>query len=80
MLRLYMGARALRFVAMALLILFSAVASSWAAASEEQICDVSADGALGLEDYPAAIALHRQFLRLHRDMGSRIIIWGLHTV
>jgi Flp pilus assembly protein TadD len=34
-------------------------------ASDEQICDVRADAALGLEDYPTAIKLHRDLLRLH---------------
>jgi Flp pilus assembly protein TadD len=44
-----------------------AVASSWATAREEQICDVSADDALGREDYAAAIALHRKLLHSHDD-------------
>src|SRR5216683_774898 len=43
------------------------VTSSWAAGPEEEICDVNADFALGLEDYPAAIALHRNVLRAHND-------------
>jgi Flp pilus assembly protein TadD len=51
----------------ALLIIFPAVASSRAASSKEQICDVSADYALGLGDYPTAITLHRKLLRLHPD-------------
>lgn len=67
MLRLRTGARPIHIVAIALLILFSPVASSWAVSAEEQICDVSADSALGLEDYPVAIALHREFLRSHKD-------------
>ena len=38
-----------------------------AAGVEEQICDTSADFALGLEDYPAAIELHLNFLSSHLD-------------
>jgi Flp pilus assembly protein TadD len=37
------------------------------AADEEQTCSVSADSALGLENYPAAITLHRSFLLSHPD-------------
>jgi Flp pilus assembly protein TadD len=47
--------------------LFPRVTSSWAGSSEAEICDVDADSALGLEDYPAAIALHREVLRNHSD-------------
>jgi Flp pilus assembly protein TadD len=36
-----------------------------AAAFEQQICDIEADSALGLENYSAAIALHLKLLRLH---------------
>jgi Flp pilus assembly protein TadD len=57
----------LLFVAIALALLLPRAASSWAAASKEEICDVDADLALGLEDYPATIALHRKFLRSHRE-------------
>jgi Flp pilus assembly protein TadD len=53
--------------AIALALLLPCVASSWAAASKEEICDVDADFALGLEDYPAAITLHRKVLRAHND-------------
>jgi tetratricopeptide (TPR) repeat protein len=56
-----------RVVAIALLLIFSAVASSWAAATEEQICAVNADHALGVENYPGAITLHSRLLRSHRD-------------
>ena len=55
------------FTAIALALLLPCVASSWAAASKEEICDVDADFALGLEDYPAAITLHRKVLRAHND-------------
>jgi tetratricopeptide (TPR) repeat protein len=64
--RLGVGLRLL-FAAIALALLLPCVASSWAAASKEDICDVDADLALGLEDYPAAIALHRQVLRAQND-------------
>ena len=57
----------LLFAAIALALLLSCVASSWAAASKEEVCDVDADFALGLEDYPAAITLHRKVLREHND-------------
>ena len=36
-------------------------------AQDKQVCDVPADSALGAEDYPAAIELHRRVLRLHPD-------------
>jgi Flp pilus assembly protein TadD len=36
-----------------------------AAAFEQQICGIEADSALGFENYPAAITLHLNFLRLH---------------
>lgn len=57
----------LRVAAITLALLLPCVTSSWAAASKEEICDVDADFALGLEDYPAAIALHRKVLRAHND-------------
>jgi Flp pilus assembly protein TadD len=34
---------------------------------ESQVCDVDADYALGVEDYPAAIRLHAEVLRKHPD-------------
>jgi Flp pilus assembly protein TadD len=64
--RLGVGLRLL-FAAIALALLLPCVASCWAAASKEEICDVDADLALGLEDYPAAITLHRKVLRTHND-------------
>jgi Flp pilus assembly protein TadD len=51
----------------ALALLYPCVASSGAAVPAEEICDVNADFALGLEDYPAAIALHRKVLQAHKD-------------
>jgi Flp pilus assembly protein TadD len=64
--RFSVGLRLL-LAAIALALLLPCVASSWAAASKEEMCDVDADVALGLEDYPAAIALHREVLRAHND-------------
>jgi tetratricopeptide (TPR) repeat protein len=55
----------LRVAGLALLITFSAGASSQAAVADKEICDVRADLALGLEDYPTAIMLHSNFLRSH---------------
>jgi tetratricopeptide (TPR) repeat protein len=43
------------------------VASSWATAPDDEVCDVNADFALGLENYPTAIELHRNFLHAHND-------------
>jgi len=51
----------------ALLIVFSVAASAMAAALDQQICDVTADFALGVEDYPRAIALHRKVLHSHKN-------------
>jgi tetratricopeptide (TPR) repeat protein len=57
----------LRVAAITLALLFPCVTSSWAASSQEEICDVNADFMLGIEDYPAAIALHRKVLHAHND-------------
>jgi Flp pilus assembly protein TadD len=57
----------LLFAASALALLLPCIASSWAAASKEETCDVDADFALGLGYYPAAITLHRKVLRAHND-------------
>jgi tetratricopeptide (TPR) repeat protein len=64
--RLSVGLRLL-FAAIALALLLPCVASSWAAISKEEICDVDADFALGLQDYPAAITLHRKVLRANKN-------------
>jgi Flp pilus assembly protein TadD len=61
------GLRLNRIAAIALVLLWTMIAGGWAAASESEICDLRADSALGLEDYPAATALHREFLRSHED-------------
>jgi len=57
----------LTVTATALLIVLSAAATGMAAAADEQICDVTADFALGVEDYPRAIILHRKLLESHRN-------------
>lgn len=51
-------------VAATLLVL---AAPTWAAsgAASKAVCDVSADYALGVEDYPEAIRLHEKLLRQH---------------
>jgi Flp pilus assembly protein TadD len=54
-------------VVAALLIVFSIAASAMAAAVDQQICDVAADFALGVEDYPRAIVLHRKVLQSHKN-------------
>src|SRR5690349_2738852 len=46
----------------ALMIFLCALPSNRATAADEQLCDVPADFALGIEDYPTAIVLHRRFL------------------
>jgi len=57
----------LRVGAITLALLFQCEGSSWATAPDDEICDVNADFALGLENYPASIGLHRKFLRTHND-------------
>jgi tetratricopeptide (TPR) repeat protein len=55
--------RRIIFAVAALLMVFSAVTSSAAMTAEQGVCDVAADIALGLGDYPTAIALHRRVLQ-----------------
>jgi tetratricopeptide (TPR) repeat protein len=55
--------RRIIFAVAAFLMVFSAVTSSAAMTAEGRVCDVAADIALGLEDYPTAIALHRRVLQ-----------------
>jgi Flp pilus assembly protein TadD len=52
-------------MAAAVLIVSRPAFSQQPAASDEQICDVHADAALGLEDYQTAIKLHWYLLRSH---------------
>ncbi len=66
MLRLGAGSR-LTLAAITLALYLPAFACNAAAASKEDICNADADFALGLEDYPAAIALHRSVIRTHPD-------------
>ena len=47
------------------LLLLSVVVLSRAAAANEEVCDVPADLALGVEDYSTAVMLHRKFLSSH---------------
>ena len=61
------GALQLRIAAITLALLLLWITSSQATASKDEICDVNADLALGLEDYPAAITLHRKVLLVHSD-------------
>jgi tetratricopeptide (TPR) repeat protein len=51
---------ALLFVFLAALVPHSAIAD------DEQVCDVAADAALGVEDYPTAIALHKRLLNTEK--------------
>jgi len=51
--------------AAAVLALCQPAFSQQPAGSDKQICDVPADSALGLEDYPTTIKLHRRLLRSH---------------
>jgi Flp pilus assembly protein TadD len=55
------------YVALALALLLTSAASSWAAGPREEFCDAKADLALANEDYPAAIALHRKVLLADND-------------
>jgi tetratricopeptide (TPR) repeat protein len=57
----------LTYVALALGLLMQCSNSSWAAESKDGICNTEADFPLGLEDYHAAIALHRKVLLAHDD-------------
>jgi tetratricopeptide (TPR) repeat protein len=50
-----------------LLLSLAIVSIASASGDNEQICDVSADYALGIEDYPEAIRLHAEVLRRHPD-------------
>jgi Flp pilus assembly protein TadD len=61
------GRAKLGFEAFAIITLFAGVFSSWVAAVDDQICDMSADLAFGREDYPVAIRLHRRLLQSRPD-------------
>jgi protein O-mannosyl-transferase len=57
------GVRKARIAAVACLLFFSGLLSTWAAVAGDQICNVNADFALGREDYATAIMLHRKVLQ-----------------
>jgi Flp pilus assembly protein TadD len=58
---------AVRIGAAMLLIFVFVVNLSGPTSSAEQVCDVAADYALGIEDYPTAIKLHCKLLRSSKD-------------
>jgi hypothetical protein len=51
--------------------------NAFAGGTEEQVCDVNADYALGMEDYSETIRRHVEVVREHPDTPSLIIIWVL---
>lgn len=61
--RLIPGNAKTYITAAALLFVFFALGPHSAAFADEQVCDVAADVALGLEDFPTAIALHKRLLQ-----------------
>jgi tetratricopeptide (TPR) repeat protein len=50
-----------------LLLLLGIARNASASGGEQQVCDVRADYALGVEDYPEAIRLHTEIVRKHPD-------------
>jgi Tfp pilus assembly protein PilF len=58
---------AARIGAVTPLIFVFLVISSRATTFEKQVCDAAADYALGMEDYPTAIRLHRKLLRSSKN-------------
>ena len=54
-------------VAAVLLVSLGIAYNASAEGGEQQICDVGADYALGIEDYPEAIRLHAKIVREHPD-------------
>jgi Flp pilus assembly protein TadD len=57
----------IRIAAVILLLSLGIAYNASADGGEQQICDVSADYALGVEDYPQAIRLHAEVVRKHPD-------------
>ena len=55
------------FAAAILLLSLCVARIASAGGAEQQICDVDADYALGVEDYPEAIRLHTEVVRKHPD-------------
>jgi Flp pilus assembly protein TadD len=59
--------QSVRILALVLVLLISVISESGAGTSVDGICNLNADQALGLENYPVAIELHQQFLRTHNN-------------
>jgi len=55
------------FAAAILLLSVGVACAASAGGAEQQVCDVGADYALGVEDYPEAIHLHAEVVRKHPD-------------
>jgi Flp pilus assembly protein TadD len=55
----------IRVAAAAVLITLAGILLAGPTAANDQLCDVNADYALGREDYPAAILLHRRLVQSH---------------
>ena len=55
------------FVSAILLLLLGIACNASADGSEHQVCDVGADYALGIEDYPEAIRIHAEVVRKRPD-------------
>lgn len=61
------GIRSLTTALILLIGVGSVLASSDMVGSDNEICDITADAALGIENYPTAIRLHLDVLRSHPD-------------
>ena len=55
------------FAAAILMLSLSIACVASAGGDEQQVCDVRADYALGIENYPEAISLHAEIVRKHHD-------------
>jgi tetratricopeptide (TPR) repeat protein len=55
------------FAAAVLLLSLGIARIACAGGADQQVCDVGADYALGVEDYPKAIRLHAEIVRKHPD-------------
>ena len=55
------------FAAVIFLLSLSIVRNARTGGAKEQVCEVRADYALGIEDYPEAIRLHAEVVRKHPD-------------
>jgi tetratricopeptide (TPR) repeat protein len=65
----------IRFSAAVLLLVQGVVYNARANGSEQQVCDVGADYALGIEDYPEAIRLHAELV--HKRPGDALAHYHL---